>query len=162
MLKARSITLLCFCLGLIGCDQGTKQLAQKELRGAAPVELVGGFLDLRYGENRGVAFNLERLVSPLGRMELLLALGLVAVVVLAVAWRRTASAPLRVRLGLALVTAGALGNLLDRALRGYVIDFVHVVHWPVFNVADALLAVGVPLLVLGGNSVADTQKLDRA
>ena len=48
--------------------------------------------------------------------------------------------------------AGAIGNYLDRVLRGYVVDFVHVGHWPVFNVADAYITVGCLLLALGSSS----------
>jgi Signal peptidase (SPase) II len=42
---------------------------------------------------------------------------------------------------------GALGNYLDRVFRGYVVDFIHVPHWPVFNVADIAVSVGIGLLV---------------
>ena len=41
-----------------------------------------------------------------------------------------------------------MGNLVDRAFRGYVVDFVHVRYWPVFNVADAYLVVGIGLLLV--------------
>jgi signal peptidase II len=44
--------------------------------------------------------------------------------------------------------AGAIGNVLDRAARGHVIDFIHVRFWPVFNVADVLVVVGVGVLLL--------------
>ena len=54
------------------------------------------------------------------------------------------------RVGLALVLAGALGNYADRLLRGYVVDFIHVTHWPVFNIADVLLTVGGALVLLQG------------
>ena len=50
------------------------------------------------------------------------------------------------RAAILLVTAGAAGNVLDRIARGYVVDFVHVPHWPVFNVADAYVTVGAILL----------------
>jgi signal peptidase II len=43
---------------------------------------------------------------------------------------------------LVLVTAGAVGNYLDRVIRGYVVDFVHLKYWPVFNVADVYITVG--------------------
>ena len=44
------------------------------------------------------------------------------------------------------MTAGALGNVLDRVVRGYVVDFVQVPHWPVFNVADIYVTAGAILL----------------
>jgi signal peptidase II len=46
------------------------------------------------------------------------------------------------------VTAGAIGNGLDRVVRGYVVDFVRVPHWPVFNVADVYVTAGAGLLGL--------------
>jgi signal peptidase II len=50
------------------------------------------------------------------------------------------------RVALLLVTAGALGNYLDRIVRGYVVDFVQIPHWPVFNVADIYVTAGAILL----------------
>ena len=49
--------------------------------------------------------------------------------------------------GFAFVLAGALGNVVDRAVRGYVVDFIHVRHWPVFNVADSAITLGVVMLL---------------
>jgi signal peptidase II len=54
----------------------------------------------------------------------------------------------RAGLALLLVTAGAVGNYLDRILRGYVVDFMHVEHWPVFNVADIYVTLGVGLFAI--------------
>jgi signal peptidase II len=50
--------------------------------------------------------------------------------------------------GFALVVGGALGNLVDRAARGYVVDFIHVRWWPVFNVADVGVVAGVLMLLV--------------
>lgn len=55
---------------------------------------------------------------------------------------------------LAMLLAGALGNFIDRAWHGYVVDFLHVVHWPVFNVADIYLTVGGLVLLLFGGAFA--------
>jgi signal peptidase II len=76
---------------------------------------------------------------------LLLAAGGVAVMVLVALLLRGKGAA-AARVALLLVTAGALGNYLDRIVRGYVVDFVHVPHWPVFNVADAYVVAGAALL----------------
>ena len=53
-----------------------------------------------------------------------------------------------VRLALGLQLGGALGNVVDRVHRGYVVDFMHLEHWPVFNVADSCIVLGVVLLAL--------------
>jgi signal peptidase II len=53
-----------------------------------------------------------------------------------------------VRLALGLQLGGALGNVIDRVHRGYVVDFMHLEHWPIFNVADSCIVLGVVLLAL--------------
>jgi signal peptidase II len=53
------------------------------------------------------------------------------------------------RLGLALVCGGAIANAYDRGVKGSVIDFIQVPHWPIFNVADSAITVGVVVLLLG-------------
>jgi len=53
------------------------------------------------------------------------------------------------RLGLSLVFGGALANAYDRGVQGSVIDFIQVPHWPIFNVADSSITVGVAVLLIG-------------
>jgi signal peptidase II len=48
-------------------------------------------------------------------------------------------------LAFGLIAAGAIGNVIDRAARGYVVDFIHVTHWPVFNVADVAIVLGIAM-----------------
>ena len=64
----------------------------------------------------------------------------------ALAWYRRRRTLSRSSIGYVMIAAGAVGNLVDRVARGYVVDFVHLAHWPVFNVADVLIAVGGILL----------------
>lgn len=132
---------------LVGCDHVTKHVAKAELESQAPRQVIGSLLDLRYVENTDVAFNLLRWL-PLGvRGPMLLGLGAVGVLALAVlVARRRGSA--WARAALVLVLAGALGNYLDRFFRGYVVDFIHVPYWPVFNVADICVTVGAMALLL--------------
>lgn len=56
--------------------------------------------------------------------------------------------PLVEHVGYGFFLAGALGNVVDRAVRDYVVDFIHVAHWPVFNVADVLVGIGIGLWAL--------------
>jgi signal peptidase II len=53
------------------------------------------------------------------------------------------------RLGLALVFGGAIANAYDRGVKGSVVDFIQVPHWPIFNVADSAITVGVAVLLIG-------------
>jgi signal peptidase II len=66
----------------------------------------------------------------------------VAVVALCFLLLRARGAACLPLVALILVTAGAVGNYLDRVFRGYVVDFVHLKHWPVFNIADVYVTVG--------------------
>ena len=131
---------------LVGCDHATKLAAKSGLEGQAPRQLVRGVLDLRYRENTDVAFNLLRAVPERVRGPILLVLGAVASLALLTLLLRRAQLGLP-RIALLLVTAGAIGNYLDRLVRGYVVDFVHVPYWPVFNVADAYVTAGGVLLL---------------
>jgi signal peptidase II len=131
---------------VVALDQLTKQLALSTLDDG-PVDLVGS-LRLALTFNDGAAFNFGS-----GRTTgiALLALAISAViVVLGLRADRTA-----VAVGYGVVLGGALGNVLDRAFRagdgflgGRVVDFVDPGWWPVFNLADAALWVGIGLLLL--------------
>lgn len=139
--------LLLFTVAMVGCDHATKLGAKSALEGKGPLDLFAGVLDLRYTENRDTAFSvLDRLHFP-GKSVLISVLGVLALVGIAVAWWRRRSAAPAEQAGFALVVAGALGNVGDRLVRGYVVDFIHVAHWPVFNVADAAIVAGALLLV---------------
>lgn len=135
---------------LVGCDQATKELAVSHLRQAPDVPLVAGVLDLSYTENRDVGFSLLRFIeSDAVRRGVIVALAsgvLLVVGVFLVRRRRKLNALTGAALG--LLAAGAVGNLLDRVVRGHVIDFVHLHGWPVFNVADICITVGAVSLVL--------------
>ena len=141
------LALLASTAALVGCDHVTKYAAKAELEHAPPRVLIASVLDLRYAENTDVAFNALRAVPERIRAPLLVAFGALAIVAIGVAllrWRGGAAA----RAALLLILAGALGNYLDRLLRGYVVDFIHVPHWPVFNVADILVCAGTALLAV--------------
>jgi signal peptidase II len=143
---AQRLPLLVGLMLLVGCDHATKHVAKSQLEGRGPHSLIHGVLDLRYAENTDVAFNLLRAMPERTRVPLLNVVGAVAVAallgVLLLRRRGTGFG----RAALLLVTAGAVGNYLDRVIRGYVVDFVHVPYWPVFNVADAYVTVGAILL----------------
>ncbi|MEX5706968.1 signal peptidase II [Parafrankia sp. FMc6] len=138
-----ALTSLC----LIVLDIGTKLLAVAQLTGRAPIEIIPGVLDLRLTRNSGAAFSLAG-----GATVILSLIALAVVAVVVVTARRLAS------IGWAFVfgamVGGALGNLIDRLfrapgpLRGHVVDFVHIHHWPIFNVADSAIVCGGVLAVI--------------
>lgn len=113
----------------------------------SPITVVEGFWRFRYLENPGAAWGFLGSLDPRLRLPFFRSAPLFAMAVLGFLYFRAARHQLRLRVSLALVIGGALGNFVDRWIHGYVIDFVdwHVstYHWPTFNVADVAISLGV-------------------
>jgi signal peptidase II len=128
-------------------DLGTKLLAVAHLTSGDPVDLVGGLLRLDLVRNPGAAFS-----TGTSYTLLLSVIALVAAGVVVRFGRRLGDRTWAVALGLLL--AGVCGNLTDRVfrepgfLRGHVVDFLELPHWPVFNVADMLIDAAVALIIV--------------
>jgi signal peptidase II len=143
---AARLTFFVMALALVGCDHATKHWAASSLKAARAIELVPGALDLRYAENTDVAFHLLRAIPEPAKFPIILSLGALATAALMIVWWRARNQSSLEHAAYALLVAGALGNLVDRVVRGYVVDFIHVHHWPIFNVADVCICVGAALL----------------
>jgi signal peptidase II len=155
--RVSRLFLLIFTAFLVGCDHATKLAVMMKLGDGAQVQVVPGVLDLRYAKNDDMAFSLlhqfEHGAPLLHQSMLLIAVSLVVLAVVLVAWWKRRSDPARaLHVAFALIVAGAAGNVIDRIMRGYVIDFIHVHMWPVFNVADVLIVAGTILLALVAQS----------
>lgn len=143
--RARRLVLVLGIVGaVIAADQATKTWAEHRLA-RGPVHVLGP-LNLRLVYNTGFSFSLGAghalVVSILAAM---IAGGLLVYAVMAGSAGRSAAA--------ALVVGGAFSNLADRVFRhhhGAVIDFISLPHWPVFNLADAFITVGVVALIVQG------------
>ena len=124
-------------------DQFTKELVRRSLALGESVPVIDGVLWLTRVRNTGAAFGLLR-----GWQWLLVAIALV--VLGAVAWALVRLKPESgvARTAFALITGGAIGNLIDRVVSGGVTDFFDLGWFPVFNVADIALDVGVALLIV--------------
>jgi signal peptidase II len=113
----------------------------------SPITVVDGFWRFRYLENPGAAWGFLGSVDPRFRLPFFRSAPLLAMALLGLLYFRAARYQLRLRLSLALVLGGALGNFVDRWIHGYVIDFVDwqfsSYHWPTFNVADVAISLGV-------------------
>ena len=132
-------------------DRLTKVAAQRLSLGA----LIPGVINLRPTVNRGIAFSM---LSGQGAWLAIMTLALIAAVT---GWLVAhPHAPKLLRAGLWLIVGGGLGNLYDRVVYGYVIDFIEpaFVRFAVFNVADAGICVGAALAIL---SVALTERRGR-
>jgi signal peptidase II len=148
----KSVLLLAGAIVVL--DQITKALALERLALGVPVPIVEGLLSLTLVLNPGLAFGLLGGV-PSGWRWIVAALSLVALAVLArVALRVLPDGGWAGRLAIGLIFGGAVGNLIDRARFGAVVDFVDVHwrgwHWPAFNVADAAITVGAALMLFDG------------
>ncbi len=135
--------------GLYMVDQSSKAWAVRELRFGQDRTIINGFLDLVYAENPGIAFGQFQEGGSFGRWFFVV-LATAAAVAVFYYFLRTPRNDDRVLGACALLLAGILGNLTDRARLGYVIDFIAMhagsYHWPTFNVADASISIGALLL----------------
>jgi signal peptidase II len=131
-------------------DQATKLLADARLAYHDPVPLLP-FFNLRLAYNTGAAFSF---LGNAGGWQRWFFAGISVIVigVLVVWMRRLRPEQWPLSLAFALITGGALGNLIDRLVYGHVIDFIDVYygtwHWPTFNIADSAITAGAVLLLL--------------
>ena len=151
MPRLHASLLVALCAGLFGCDHGTKLVAEQSLGAGRVVTLFPRAVELRYARNDDIAFNaLSQWDLPHKGFVVLVA-GVVILLGTVALWLRHRLAHRSswdlTDVGFALVVAGALGNVADRLARGYVVDFIHVSHWPIFNVADVCVVLG--LIALG-------------
>jgi signal peptidase II len=136
---------------VIAFDQATKFLVARFLDLYERVEVLP-ILDFTYVQNTGAAFSMLAGASGWQRWFFIV-LGVVMSIVLAIWLWRLPRGKRMIAIALALIIGGALGNVIDRSMHGYVIDFVHA-HWdaayfPAFNVADSAITIGATLLILG-------------
>jgi len=128
-------------------DLVSKTIVVATLSHRAPLRLLGGLLTLRELRNSGAAFSIGTSVTVVFTL-----IALAVIVAILRTARRLRSVPWAVTLGLLL--GGAAGNLGDRLfrspgfLRGHVVDWIELPHWPVFNVADSCIVCGGVLAVL--------------
>jgi len=112
--------------------------------GYGPKPVVDHVLFLTVTRNRGAAFGLfQNFTAGFVAVSVIVLVGIL------IYYRSLPGDDWPARAGLALVFGGAIANAYDRGLRGSVIDFIELPHWPVFNVADSAISVGVALLILG-------------
>lgn len=145
--RSRRIWLIPAVLALliIVADQATKQWAMDTLGpipGQRVITLGAEWLRLVYGQNTGVAFGLFRNLSQLFTVtSILITAGAI--------YAYAAHLPNHsrwVQAAMGLIVGGAIGNITDRLRLGFVVDFISVGWWPVFNVADSAVTVGVTML----------------
>lgn len=143
----RWLVPLALGLAVLGVDQASKRWAVAAL-GPNPrdhtITLVGDWFNLVYTRNTGIAFGLfQNRAGLFTATAIVITIGALYVYATYLpnhsAWVQTA---------MGLVLGGAVGNILDRLRVGYVIDFISIGWWPVFNLADSAITVGVTMLAI--------------
>ena len=134
-------------LVLILLDQWTKFLASRYLAGTSGISLIPGVFELYYLENRGAAFGMLS-----NRQWFFVLIATVMVLAAVYVYVKLPREPYyySLHLGCVLVAAGAVGNMIDRIVHHYVIDFLYfsLIDFPVFNIADCYVCVGAALAVI--------------
>jgi signal peptidase II len=146
--------LLLLAVPLIGLDQLTKWLVQKNIPYGNEVPIIPGFFSLVHVSNTGAAFSLLQGNNLFFIILATVALAIVIFLLIRNQWETELSRRFHwmTKVSLALLTAGILGNLIDRLTRGSVVDFLHFYireyAWPSFNVADSCICIAAGLLIL--------------
>jgi signal peptidase II len=145
--------LLLISAAIIFLDRFTKSLVAARIPLGGAITVVPHFLRISHWLNDGAAFSLfADSASPATVRWVLVGFSLLAALVVLVAMVRMGSRFTPTTIALALIFAGALGNVHDRMAYGSVVDFIEVhifsYHWPDFNVADSSIVVGACLLFL--------------
>ncbi len=179
------ISLIVILVLSVGIDQGTKQWAHHALledeffqetdnypvcgnlpetlkrerfieRNRKTIPVVDGFFNFRYVENCASAFGIMNRVPESFRFPFFLVISILALAFIPYLYVKTPSDQRLMLYGLPFILGGAIGNLIDRLVTRYVIDFIEWYiriggqdrHWPTFNIADAAIVIGIGLMIL--------------
>jgi len=146
---------------LIGLDRLTKWWAASNLELGQTHPLIGDAIRLTRLHNAGGAFGA---FPGSGGLFLGVSLGVSAILPVVLLIRR--DLPVLLRSGIAVVFAGAVGNVIDRLSNGYVLDFFEIRGFPVFNLADACVTIGAGLIIVyvlfGGGRNRSFRQTDRS
>ena len=137
---------------IVGADQLTKFLVRSTIPLYAKRTVIPRLLDFTHVQNTGAAFGVLNAAAFPFKSALMIGIAALALVAISLYARQLGSHEKLSRYGLVLILGGAFGNLIDRAIWGYVVDFVDVywgdAHFWAFNVADAAITVGAILVLL--------------
>lgn len=140
------MSLIIIILGLLA-DYFSKRWALATLSSGGRIDLIKGFLDFQYLENRGAAFGIFQ-----GNVIALSIISLAIAAVLVFMLFKYGKQSKVLSVALSLIIAGALGNIYDRIVYGFVVDFIHMhwmdtYHFPTYNVADMCVTIGTVLMI---------------
>lgn len=137
------IIFFIFSFFLILIDRISKYFILKNLRFGESIKILGDLLKFERVENRGGIFG----IFPQGRIFFIL-ISIVALIIIFIIFIKLKSNSILLIFLLSLIFSGILGNLIDRIFYGFVVDFISVRNFPVFNLSDSYITVGVILILL--------------
>jgi signal peptidase II len=150
--QKKYVLMLATAAVIILLDQLTKAWLTMTLRLHQGFSVVDGFFNIVHVRNPGAAFGFLAGASPAFRSVFFIAVTAAAIVIILQYLRKARVEERSLVVALALIVAGAVGNLIDRVRFGEVVDFldiyVGVHHWPAFNVADSAITCGAILLAM--------------
>ena len=151
-MQKKHFLLLAIAGAVILLDQVTKAWVMTTMRVHEGFPVVDGFFNIVHVRNPGAAFGFLAGASPAFRSVFFIAVTAAAIVIILQYLRKARVDELSLIVALALIVAGAVGNLIDRVRFGEVVDFLDVYigtyHWPAFNVADSAITCGAILLAM--------------
>lgn len=143
--KLYLVSIICVVICIV-LDQYTKLLAVTHLKDA-PIPIIDGVFELHYLENRGAAFGMLQ-----NQQWFFLVVGIILLFLVTILYVRIPNTKrlLPLRICMVFITAGAIGNMIDRIRLNYVVDFLYfeLINFPIFNVADIYVTVATFAIVL--------------
>jgi signal peptidase II len=158
--------IILITIAIVLADQLTKYWAKQTLQPIGQISLIGDWLKFTFTENTGIAFGIE-----LGGQKVITALSILATIGISIYLYSLRRNNIYYKLAFACILGGAIGNLIDRALYGSVVDFIYVdlyrgyvgsyylALWPVFNIADVAISTGVGIMFVWYKRIFEPEPL---
>ncbi|MBW1617032.1 MAG: signal peptidase II [Deltaproteobacteria bacterium] len=147
------IKLIIIAALIITADQITKQMIINNFFVFESVPVIDGLFNITYLQNLGGAFSFFADKSILLRSVIFKILPIIVIFFLFLFYKTVPSSSKFLTFGLSFIISGAIANLIDRFVFGFVIDFldfyVNNIHWPAFNIADSAITVGIVMVLIG-------------
>ena len=151
---------------LIIIDQLTKGYVDSNFQLHESVSVIDGFFNLTYVRNKGAAWGFGRMFDDNIRLIIFKILPVIAVGFLFYLLYRSIKEPIHMTISYALIIAGAIGNLIDRIMLDFVVDFfdfyIGTSHWPAFNIADSCITVAAVIIGYDAIFIAPKNKKKKA
>lgn len=136
---------------LIGLDRMSKYFAQAYLQ--TPYQLISDFFQLEYSQNTGIAFGIS-----IPQIVLIIGSPILIALIFYVILKELDSTKSLTVLSLILIVSGAVSNLMDRLIHGFVIDFIAIWRWPNFNLADIYITTGILFMIVFYGKIKKVKK----